>query len=134
MPTRRGLVTDARRRVQEQMCLLLREAMNVGRVAISDHFFSVELEQLEAEVLHAYAAEMSAPVCDAVERDPTSPVLLDGIKPPSDRASLFLQRIVSVQSKQIANLHAQLAARHIALLSYRSPGLPAPGADGKARL
>ena len=48
MPTRRGFVTDARRRVQEQMCLLLREAMNVGRVAISDHFFSVELEQLEA--------------------------------------------------------------------------------------
>lgn len=30
------------------MCLLLREAMNVGRVAISDYFFSVELEQLEA--------------------------------------------------------------------------------------
>lgn len=31
------------------MCLLLREAMNVGRVAISDYFFSVELQQLEAK-------------------------------------------------------------------------------------
>ena len=30
------------------MCLLLREAMNVGRIAISPFFFSVELEKLEA--------------------------------------------------------------------------------------
>ena len=41
-------LAHARRREQEQMCLLLREAMNVGRVAISDYFFSVELQQLEA--------------------------------------------------------------------------------------
>ena len=39
------LTTNERK---EQMCLLLREAMNVGRVAISDHFFSVELQELEA--------------------------------------------------------------------------------------
>lgn len=48
MPTWCGSAADARRRVQEQMCLLLREAMNVGRVAISDYFLSVELQQLEA--------------------------------------------------------------------------------------
>ena len=30
------------------MCLLLREAMNVGRVAISNFFFSIEMEKLEA--------------------------------------------------------------------------------------
>lgn len=29
------------------MCLLLREAMNVGRIAISPFFFSVELEKAE---------------------------------------------------------------------------------------
>ena len=40
------LTTNERK---EQMCLLLREAMNVGRVAISDYFFSVELQQLEAK-------------------------------------------------------------------------------------
>lgn len=31
------------------MCLLLREAMNVGRIAIHRMFFSVELELLEAK-------------------------------------------------------------------------------------
>ena len=30
------------------MCLLLREALNVGRVAISNFFFSIEMEKLEA--------------------------------------------------------------------------------------
>lgn len=33
---------------KEQMCLLLREAMTVGRIAISRHFFSIEMEALEA--------------------------------------------------------------------------------------
>lgn len=38
------LTTNERK---EQMCLLLREAMTVGRIAISQFFFSVELEKLE---------------------------------------------------------------------------------------
>ena len=31
------------------MCLLLREALNIGRVAISNYFFSIEMEKLEAK-------------------------------------------------------------------------------------
>ena len=42
-----GWLTTAERK--EQMCLLLREAMNVGRIALSDFFFSTELELLEAK-------------------------------------------------------------------------------------
>lgn len=33
---------------QEQMCLLLREAMNVGKIALSQFFLSTELEPREA--------------------------------------------------------------------------------------
>jgi hypothetical protein len=33
---------------QEQMCLLLREAMNVGRIGLSPFFFSTELQPHEA--------------------------------------------------------------------------------------
>ena len=42
-------LTD-KRHAQEQMCLLLREAMNVGRVAINHYFFSCELELREAKM------------------------------------------------------------------------------------
>ena len=76
---------------------------------------ATELGQLEAEVLHAYAAELGGPAREAFELEPTSATLLalvdaDAGQPASTtRASLFLQRIVSVQSKQIANLHAMLA-------------------------
>lgn len=54
---------------QEQMCLLLREAMNVGRIAISPYFFSVELEKLEArkrikeELLNVRHSTIKARVC-----------------------------------------------------------------------
>lgn len=34
---------------QEQMCLLLREAMNVGRIGLSPFFFSTELQPREAK-------------------------------------------------------------------------------------
>jgi len=40
------LTTNERK---EQMCLLLREALNIGRVAISNFFFSIEMEKLEAK-------------------------------------------------------------------------------------
>ena len=42
------ILTSDLREVAQQMCLLLREAMNVGRIAISDFFFSIELELREA--------------------------------------------------------------------------------------
>lgn len=32
----------------QQMCLLLRESMNVGKIALSQYFFSTELETREA--------------------------------------------------------------------------------------
>ena len=35
---------------KEQMCLLLREAMNVGRIAVNHHFFSCELDLREAKM------------------------------------------------------------------------------------
>ena len=36
-------------RAQEQMCLLLREALTVGKIALSEHFFSIEMTKLEAK-------------------------------------------------------------------------------------
>ena len=57
------LTTNERK---EQMCLLLREAMSVGRIAISHHFFSIELEMLEArkrikDELSSYCVVTEAP-------------------------------------------------------------------------
>ena len=31
------------------MCLLMREALTVGKIALSDHFFSIELTKQEAK-------------------------------------------------------------------------------------
>ena len=39
------LTTNERK---EQMCLLLREALTVGKIALSEHFFSIEMTKLEA--------------------------------------------------------------------------------------
>ena len=51
---------------QEQMCLLLREAMNVGRIALSEYFFSTELGDREArqrikDELSSYCVVNEAP-------------------------------------------------------------------------
>ena len=51
---------------QEQMCLLLREAMNVGKIALSDCFFSTELGDREArqrlkDELSSYCVVSEAP-------------------------------------------------------------------------
>jgi hypothetical protein len=53
-------------RAQEQMCLLLREAMNVGKIALSDCFFSTELGDREArqrikDELSSYCVVSEAP-------------------------------------------------------------------------
>ena len=51
---------------QEQMCLLLREAMNVGRIGLSPFFFSTELQPHEArqrikDELSSYCVVNEAP-------------------------------------------------------------------------
>ena len=51
---------------KEQMCLLLREAMNVGRIALSEYFFSTELGDREArqrikDELSSYCVVNEAP-------------------------------------------------------------------------
>lgn len=45
---RRATLTIALWCAQEQMCLLLREALTVGKIALSEHFFSIEMTKLEA--------------------------------------------------------------------------------------
>ena len=57
------LTTNERK---EQMCLLLREAMNVGKIALSDCFFSTELGDREArqrikDELSSYCVVSEAP-------------------------------------------------------------------------
>ena len=43
-----GWLTTAERK--QQMCLLVREALNVGKIAIAEHFFSIELAKTEAKM------------------------------------------------------------------------------------
>lgn len=74
---------------------------------------TAELERLEAEVLDAYAAELG---------DPADPAL-----PPTEgeRANLFLRRMISIQSKQVSELHAELAEMHVRLRHERAEARPA---------
>ena len=57
------LTTNERK---EQMCLLMREALTVGKIALSDHFFSIELTTQEAksrieDELSSYCVVTEAP-------------------------------------------------------------------------
>ena len=57
------LTTNERK---EQMCLLMREALTVGKIALSDHFFSIELTKQEAksrieDELSSYCVVTEAP-------------------------------------------------------------------------
>ena len=56
----------ARARAQQQMCLLVREALSVGKMAIAEHFFSTELALTEAKMrirdeLSSYCVVTEAP-------------------------------------------------------------------------
>ena len=56
----------ARARAQQQMCLLVREALSVGKMAIAKHFFSTELALTEAKMrirdeLSSYCVVTEAP-------------------------------------------------------------------------
>tara|TARA_B100000795_G_C22399915_1_gene286722 strand:+ start:102 stop:392 length:291 start_codon:yes stop_codon:yes gene_type:complete len=53
-------------RAQQQMCLLVREALSVGKMAIAEHFFSTELALTEAKMrirdeLSSYCVVTEAP-------------------------------------------------------------------------
>ena len=58
---------------------------------------TAELERLEAEVLDAYATELGDPALSSTD---------------GEHANLFLRRIISIQSKQVSELHAELAEMH----------------------
>jgi len=73
---------------------------------------TAELERVEAEVLDAYATELGVPAAKALEGPTTE----------SGRATALLRRTVSIQSKQIANLHKQLAEAKELALRQSTPG------------
>ena len=59
-----GWLTTAERK--QQMCLLVREALSVGKIAIAEHFFSTELAKTEAKMrirdeLGSYCVVTEAP-------------------------------------------------------------------------
>lgn len=71
---------------------------------------TAELERLEAEVLDAYATELGDPALSSTD---------------GEHANLFLRRIISIQSKQVSELHAELAEMHERSRHERAEARPA---------
>jgi hypothetical protein len=86
------------------MCLLLREAMSVGRIAISHHFFSIELEMPEArkrikDELSSYCVVTEAP------KSTFGKVCASAMTHTHTRARFFLTTRLCILGSQ--NIHGQ---------------------------